>query len=161
MRKPASAYDVIAGPYGCEIWTKPGDTQGYIHIKENGQREKAHHRAYREAYGEIPEGYVIDHTCHNEALARGECHRGKCLHRACINKLHLVAKLNSENIRDARSVLETCHRGHDLTDSANLKPTKRGSRQCRACVRINTRISRGYTESEALEMEIKFLASRA
>lgn len=147
-------YAVVAGPHGCMIWTKPPDAQGYVHTRgTHGQREKAHVVAYRQAHGEIPEGFVVDHRCHNEALHRGDCEPGRCFHRACINPDHLEAVTNSENIRRARTHKTECIRGHSLLDPANLKPNKKGTRICRACVRINTRVSRGYTEAEAIARE--------
>lgn len=40
-----------------------GDS-GYGILKNNGKREKVHRVAYVIAYGEIPEGLMIDHKCH-------------------------------------------------------------------------------------------------
>ena len=68
------------------------DSYGQVAVRRPGKSYDSAHRVVFETwYGPVPEGMVIDHACHNEALSRGECTRGRCKHRACINPAHLRA----------------------------------------------------------------------
>lgn len=90
-------------PEGCWIWTGTIRSNGYGAFKND--------RAYRKSveifYGPIQlilneSGYYvtphIDHVCHTRALAAGECRGGTtCLHRRCVNPLHLEPVTPLEN----------------------------------------------------------------
>ena len=68
---------------GCWIWTAYKDRAGYGVCIFKEER-MAHRHAFREAGGQIPEGFTIDHLCRR---------------RACINPAHLEAVTLKENVR--------------------------------------------------------------
>jgi len=71
---------------GCHIWTGAIKTSGYGCISINKKVHYAHRLAYEQTNGPIPDGLVIDHTCHR---------------KACVNPAHMQAvttKQNSENV---------------------------------------------------------------
>lgn len=91
----------------------------------------AHRVAYELMVGPIPEGLVIDHLCRN---------------RGCVNPEHLRVCTAKENTLAGaapnimRYWLNTCIRGHDLNDPANVYVRRdTGHRQCRLCIRIRER----------------------
>jgi hypothetical protein len=101
--------------------------------------KKAHRVTWEYFVGPIPEGFVLDHLCHN----RSDCEAGnQCHHRRCCNPTHLEVVTPRQNGLTGKSFAAKgarqtqCKRGHDLTDLANLKPNSRGARQCRACANI-------------------------
>jgi hypothetical protein len=107
-----------------------------------GKERSAHRAAYVEAYGPIPEGYTIDHECHNADL---ECPGGDaCRHRACVNPEHLEAKPSGDNARASKNTWASinsakthCPQGHEYTAmNAYIAPSK-GDRQCRMCKLID------------------------
>jgi hypothetical protein len=62
---------------------------------------RAHRWAYEDAYGPIPYGLTIDHTCHTNDP---DCPGGDtCPHRSCVNARHLEAVDDEENRRRART----------------------------------------------------------
>lgn len=67
---------------GCRIWTGTMADTGYGRISFNGKQEYAHRYAWTRAHGEIPEGKMVDHICHN---------------RACVEVTHLRLVTNQEN----------------------------------------------------------------
>lgn len=109
---------------------------------------KLHRWAYIQFFGAIPQGFEIDHVCHNEAVALGECAGGfTCQHRACINPEHLRAVSKSENQRAGLAGFgnrKTCRaRGHELTADNIFTYFRNGSErhECLACRRENTRLA--------------------
>lgn len=139
--KPAAASErlfsrVVAGRNGCVIWTGTQNPRnGYGQIAYGGKVEYTHRTAYMLAKGEIPEGLVIDHACHNRDL---DCPGGNCIHHLCVNPHHLDAVTPSENrIRsphtkgDLRSLMTHCRNGHEFTPPNTF--TRRGRRACRTC----------------------------
>lgn len=151
--------EITIHPSGC-LLLKP-NASGYTQVRRaDGTKTGAHVIAWEAVNGPVPDGLVIDHVCHNEALARGECAPGVCYHRSCVNPEHLEAVTDGENIRRARIVVEKCAQGHSLVNPENLGASTK-QRRCLACHRIETRIARGKTETEAAAMEIKYQARTA
>lgn len=106
------------------------------------QSWKLHRWAYTQVFGTIPEGYEIDHICHNEAVARGECKGGPCQHRACINPEHMRAVTKSENQKAGMAGFGSrteCKHGHALT-ADNIHTDGYGRVTCYTCRKINTRL---------------------
>jgi hypothetical protein len=113
---------------------------GYGAKRVNGKLFKAHRLAYIEAFGEVPAKMHIDHTCHNEALAKGECDGGACEHRRCTNINHLRVVTASENHLAGANGLANrthCKNGHDLSVVGVVKLRK--SNNCNQCYRTNLR----------------------
>lgn len=112
---------------------------GYGQDRLNGKPMRAHKVAWIEAYGEVPDGMVIDHKCHNEAAKRGECSGGlTCAHRACINVEHLQLTTQSQNVLNGMHSIDvkaSCPKGHSYKDSANIMIRANGKRECAECNR--------------------------
>ncbi len=129
-------------PNGCWLWTNELN-RGYGHTTDADGRYRGAHRVVYETLVEpIPEGLTLDHLCHNEAAARGECRGGEqCPHRACVNPDHLEPVPDGINIRRSpltRASLNAaathCPHGHEYTEE-NTMQNERGWRWCRACDR--------------------------
>lgn len=90
--------------------------------------------------GPIPEGLVIDHTCHNNSGCEGGV---GCPHRLCVNWInHLevvtpkVNQLRSPNTFSSINALKThCPKGHPYSGD-NLVRRSHG-RSCRECARAH------------------------
>lgn len=130
---------VVDEQTGCWIWLGGTNAEGYGLILPNGSDHvvRAHRVSYALFVGPIPEGFTVDHTCHN---ADAECPGGKaCLHRRCINPAHLEAVERGENVRrGSRRIPRThCRYGHELTPENTYVRVRRGyeHRECRACHR--------------------------
>lgn len=124
---------------GCWTWQgKPG-ARGYGRIcLGDGTRVLVHRFAYEIAKGQIPNGYDVDHTCHNDSTCRGG---GPCPHRLCVNPDHLEAV--PPLVNRLRSHLHNaykmhCPAGHEYTpENTYLHHKKSGlvGRRCRACAK--------------------------
>lgn len=123
----------------CKIWQGYKSQNGYGIKVVNYRQTRAHRWAWSLVNGEIPKGYVLDHKCHGEAVAKGECKGGwDCEHRACVNLDHLELVTQSENVmRGLHSIdnRKTCRKGHDFTDPNNILTRKNGKRECSQCNR--------------------------
>jgi hypothetical protein len=62
---------------------KPNN-QGYVYQTVNGVLKGAHVHAYEAAYGPVPKGYDVHHTC---------------LNHSCVQPLHLEALTKAEHYR--------------------------------------------------------------
>jgi hypothetical protein len=74
---------------GCWEWQGARSTKGYGVIQEAGRGSRlllAHRVSYQIHRGEIPNGKLVLHSCHN---------------RGCVNPSHLRSGTQSENIREA------------------------------------------------------------
>lgn len=71
---------------GCWEWTAGAHENGYGYISVEGDNMGAHRLSYQLHKGEIPEGALICHRCHNPS---------------CVNPDHLYAGDESSNAQDA------------------------------------------------------------
>ncbi|MEU2674187.1 HNH endonuclease [Streptomyces sp. NPDC007164] len=97
-----------------------------------------HRASYELHFGSVPEGLVLDHTCHNRDES---CPGGACVHHRCINPHHLEAVTQAENVHRSHkspSALQArqthCKNGHPF-DEVNTYYSPAGSRVCRECRR--------------------------
>lgn len=84
-------------PSGCLPWTgQLAKGYGLIRIAVGVQRG-AHKVAWELVNGEVPEGMVLDHTCHP---IDGSCRGGEaCEHRRCVEVSHLAVTTRGDNSR--------------------------------------------------------------
>lgn len=126
----------------CIQWPQSLGSNGYGQTFFRGKVTKAHRAVWIEANGEIPEGMVLDHICHGEAVSRGECEGGvTCPHRACVNLEHLRLITQRENILAGLQSIDNrshCRQGHPFIKE-NIMVRKDGTRECSECNRIRAR----------------------
>lgn len=122
---------------GCWQWTGGLISTGYgMFHPGHGESALAHRWAYERYVGPIPDGMVVDHTCHN-----GEsCPPGPCKHRRCVNPDHLEVVGIVENVnRSHNSNIQKTHcpRGHEYTpENTRIHVLSKGTgRSCRECAR--------------------------
>lgn len=99
------AIELFAGPGGPadQCWAGLGTDHGngYRTARVDGKPQFVHRLSYEYHVGPIPDGMVIDHTCHN--LDDGCPGGDECQHRQCWNPAHLEPVSNRENILRGRS----------------------------------------------------------
>ena len=71
---------------GCWNWLKSCSSQGYGQFTKNKKYWTTHRYVFTKQYGEIPEGLVIRHVCHN---------------RKCCNPEHLRVGTQKDNYEDS------------------------------------------------------------
>lgn len=143
----------VESNYLQKCWPWPG------YIDENGYgrygKKRAHQAAFELLIGAIPDGLELDHTCHDPK----ECSAGnKCLHRRCVNPLHLepvskkVNTLRGGSFAAKNAVKKNCPQGHPLSGE-NLKldryPSGKVLRRCRICA--NTAVARCTAKKNKLK----------
>lgn len=134
-----------------ECWLWPGALQGagyglvFIAV---GKTALVHREVYSALVGPIPEGLLLDHTCHN---ADPDCPGGSaCIHRRCCNPAHLEPKVHRDNQEAADEprgrgrFKKECAKGHPYDDENTgwMVRGKRGGqvrngreRYCKQCNR--------------------------
>ena len=134
----------------CLLWTGPTFPNGYGKFRRGpGQPEKAAHRIAWENFTNtpVPDGMQLGHTCHDEALERGECDGGPgCPHRSCVNPMHLEPQSPSQNTllsNHAQRRKPHCPQGHEYTEENTIR--RDGRRWCRTCESARTARRRGGT----------------
>lgn len=91
--------DRSGGPDACWPWTDSVNQNGYGKVRGAGREGVyAHVLAYATWGGPIPEGYQVDHLCHNRELW---CDPLDCGHRRCCNPAHLEPVTGADNLRRA------------------------------------------------------------
>lgn len=106
---------------GCLLWLGSGQRYGRISI--GGDRFLAHRHAYERAYGPVPDGLEVCHSCDNGF---------------CVNVKHLHLGTHKENMAEMRARKRTllytqthCAHGHPFDDENTY--WYRGYRRCKAC----------------------------
>jgi hypothetical protein len=122
----------------CWLWPGPVHKRtGYGRFTFDWVTQRAHRIVYELLVGQIPDGFTLDHVCHNEALARGDCLGGVCEHRRCVNPAHLEAVPHLVNLTRGGSYdvfHHHCSQGHLLDRANSYWRGKGGPRYCRTCL---------------------------
>lgn len=127
---------------GCLLWAGAKHASGYGHFWYEGRAREAHVVSYTLQVGPVPDGWDVDHECHN----RAECTGGvTCTHRLCIEPTHLVARSHQENVLASPVTIASrnrakthCPRNHELAGD-NLVARPSGKRECRTCANARQR----------------------
>lgn len=78
----------------CWNWQKSVTSEGYGQLTENKKYWTTHRYAYTRSYGDIPNGMIIRHLCHN---------------RRCCNPNHLALGTQKDNWTDSEEVHRRQH----------------------------------------------------
>jgi hypothetical protein len=128
---------------GCWIYTGARSKSGYSSIWYGGKVWPGHKLSYTLLVGPVPDGYELDHKCHDPQAC--SYRDSRCIHRACINPGDVQPLTHGENQRrggksyDLRQ-LDVCINGHPYTPR-NTYIAKNGTRACNTCRAIATRNS--------------------
>ena len=132
----------------CWNWngTKVKDGYGLLTKYIDGKRHAifAHRLSWVTHFGEVPDGMVVDHTCHTADI--DNC-IGECKHRSCFNPYHLRTVSFAENLRIKRGntkafsnlpyergeVSGLCRSGNHKWEEGSYTVLKSGKRSCNAC----------------------------
>lgn len=131
---------------GCWISDYAPASNGYSNIGwlEDGTARGAgaHRASYSHVHGRIPDGMVIDHTCHV---------------RRCVNPEHLRAIPRGENARrqgPGDFPLGQCRNGHPLSEMrTRQKGVSKGMSYCGACQKERNDILTARLKAEKLVRE--------
>ncbi len=127
----------------CWPWRARKSQQGYgTFIVIDQFRGQAHRMAYELEVGSIPEGYVIDHRCHDPKTCEGG---PACPHRRCCNPSHMKLVTISENLSLDRAIKHHgrkthCPQGHEYTAENTYVAAK--GRTCKTCAKANAKKNR-------------------
>lgn len=126
------------GPDECWPWLAPLDRgYGKMSTKVDGRWRtvKAHRVSYEIHFGEVPDGAVLDHVCHDPRTCDGG---ENCPHRSCVNPTHVQPVGNgvnnsAERMSVYRPSSEThCKRNHEFTPE-NTGTQSNSFRYCKKC----------------------------
>lgn len=141
----------------CWLWTgaKTSDGRGNFWVVRDGNNKtlQSHHWSLNDAGIEIPNGLVPDHLCHtfDETCNAGQ----KCVHRRCVNVLHLEMVTQKENALRGRSFSAEnarkthCPYGHEYTVENTIILKYDRGRWCRLCQREDGRKRRQAKREKA------------
>lgn len=130
---------VVRNKGGCWDWAGEKTPAGYGTLTKKYGRTLIHRYSYSRWVGEIPEGYVVDHLCHNPS---------------CSNPRHLRAvthKQNMENRKQAQS--------NSITGVLGVHVTASG--KYRARIKNNGKENYLGTFDTVAEAEKAYLAAKA
>lgn len=123
----------------CWQWTAASTASGYGRLRVGSRVGYAHVLMYEEMVGPIPNGWDVDHECHNEAAALGLCTETPCLHQLCCRPDHLDPKPRKDNLNASpltqasiNKAKTHCKRGHEFTEE-NTRIKENGWRSCKQC----------------------------
>lgn len=80
----------------CWTWTGAKTKAGYGLFTAAYTNAYAHVWLYEIAVGPVPDGWTLDHLCHDPDLCPGG---DTCPHRSCCNPDHLTPKTRGDNVR--------------------------------------------------------------
>jgi hypothetical protein len=147
----------------CWNWTGTRVKDGYGKLTKyiDGKRYTifTHRLSWTAHNGPIPDGMVVDHTCHTSDI--DNC-KGACQHRSCINPAHLRITTIAENLRIKRGNTKSfsnlglmhpedrgsCINGHPYFEGSYVT-YKSGKRACKACVKVNNMNSMARAREKA------------
>ena len=127
-----------------DCWLWPGaKSQGYGHVSWSlGNRNMVWGRTHRILYtalrGPIPNGYDLDHLCHDPKSC-APVTASDCPHRQCCNPDHLepvtrqVNLLRGGTVVATRSAVTHCPAGHEYTGENTIRDSL-NRRNCKQCV---------------------------
>lgn len=117
---------------GCWQWNACIATNGYGRFGWGaGRHIPAHRYSYEKFFGNVPEGFVLDHTCNN---------------KWCVNPNHLEPVTHSENLcrgfkRIPRKINreQNCKNGHPVNEENRKKMKNPRAYVCKICHRDKER----------------------
>jgi hypothetical protein len=129
---------VTKTPGGCWVWNGNISPHGYGTHSPDVRR--AHKIAWESVHGPVPDGLILDHVCHTQAVAQGTCPGGPtCLHRRCVNPDHLEPVVGAVNTMrgagwaPANAAKTHCPQGHPYDAENTYYRNENGRRSCRPC----------------------------
>ena len=142
----------VKQPNGC--WHHPSkpNNKGYGVTRVGWpvtKGEKLHRLSWMYFNGDIPEGMVIDHLCHNPSTCEGGT---TCEHRRCVNPEHLQLVTAPENNQKTVRVLKfrtRCKNGHELKDNTYQYKSGTTTRfACHACKKEQSKMNQRKYRAE-------------
>lgn len=132
--------DASLGP--CWLWTGAVTEKGYGLFRVSDKVTMLAHRwIWQHCNGEIPDGYEVDHVCHEWDVCRLD--NFDCIHRLCVNLDHLAAVTHAENndrsgspsaVNARKTYCEGKYGPHELTpDNVYIPPSRPDRRYCLLC----------------------------
>lgn len=148
VNRPPTEDRVLLNTYfcpfsGCWLWTGYTTPRGYSFIQVLGKKYSVHRLMWVKEHGVIPPDKQIDHLCRN---------------RNCINPDHLELVTSRENTMrgisfSAVNAKKThCVHGHEFTPE-NVRPRKRGGRECLACRRRKAETASAKKQVKIIETQ--------
>lgn len=134
-------YYVNSGANECWEWLGTIEAVGYGVIYRDGKLRKAHRVVWEDLVGQIPEGLVLDHRCHN---------------KSCVNPSHLRVVTQKQNIEHLRGANKNSRSGH-----RNVIQLKNGSysvqlRHNRKLITVGTFVELDDAVKAAAEARAKY-----
>lgn len=140
----------IINENGCWLWAGCLDGCGYGMVWHEGRSRRTHCVSYELSVGPMPDGFLLDHTCHSVDNCEGGT---TCHHRRCFNPSHLEPVTHEENVKRGHHRYEKgqaacaawnrakthCPHGHAY-DEKNTGIDRYGHRWCIECNRIDARL---------------------